>query len=48
MKKLGFLIEKALLNAAFCWIVKEKRVTCTLLRTCVSDKIEAEVDANAP
>ncbi len=47
MKKLGYLIQKALLNAAFCWIGKEKRVTCTLLRPSVSNKIEAEVDKNA-
>ncbi len=47
MKKLGFLIQKALLNAAFCWFMKEKRGASTHLRLRISNKIEAEVDGNA-
>ena len=46
MKKLGYLIQKAMLNAAFCRIMKEKRVVGTHLRLRVSDKFEAKVDGN--
>ena len=40
MKKLGYLIQKALLNAAFCRIMKQKRVTSTNLRLGISNKFE--------
>ena len=44
MKKLGYLIQKALLNAAFCLIMKQKRATGTHLWLRISDKFEVEVD----
>ena len=40
MKKPCFLYEKALLNAAFCRIMKQKRVTSTNLRLSISNKFE--------
>ena len=44
MKKLGYLIQNAWLNAAFCWIKKQKRATGTHLWLRISDKFEVEVD----
>ncbi len=47
MKKLSYFIQKAMLDAAFCWITNAKRVIDTLLRLRISDKFEVEVDGNA-
>jgi len=47
MKKLSYFIQKAMLDAAFCWITNAKRVIGTLLRLRISDKFEVEVDGNA-
>ena len=48
MKKLSYFIQKALLNAAFCWITNAKRVIGTHLRLRISNKFEAKADGNEP
>jgi len=47
MKKLGYLIQKAWLNDAFCWFLKQNRVTGTHLRLRTGNKFEAKVRGNA-
>ena len=47
MKKLGYLIQNAWLNAAFCWIKKQKRATGMHLMFRINFKFAAKMDGYA-